>query len=56
MLEIETLGPLVTLNPGESASHRERWWQHVFDAPPPLDDEAALADGLWPVVRAAGIL
>ena len=56
MLEIETLGPLVTLNPGESSSHQERWSQHVFDAPLPLDDEAALADALWPVVRAAGIL
>ena len=56
MLEIETLGPLVTLAPGESASHQERWSQHVFDAPLPLDDEAALADGLWPVVRAANLL
>ena len=55
-LEIATLGPLVTLNPGESASHQERWSQHVFDAPLPLDDEAALADGLRPVVLAAGIL
>ena len=56
MLEIETLGPLVTLAPGASATHRERWSQHVFDEPLPLDDEAALADRLWPVVRAAGIL
>ena len=56
MLEIESLGPLVTLAPGESASHQERWFQHEFDAPLPLDDEAALADALWPVVRAAKIL
>ena len=56
MLEIETLGPLVTLAPGESAAHRELWFQHVFDEPPLLDDEAALSDRLWPVVRAAGIL
>ncbi len=56
MLEIETLGPLVTLAPGESATHQERWFQHVFDAPPPTEDEEALADQLWPIVRAAGIL
>ncbi len=56
MLEIESLGPLVTLAPGESASHRERWFQHEFDAPLPLDDHTALADKLWPVVRRAGIL
>ncbi len=56
MLEIETLGPLVTLAPGESATHRERWSQHVFDEPLPLDDEVRLADRLWPVVQAAGIL
>ena len=56
MLEIETLGPLVTLKPGESATHQERWFQHVFDAPPPLDSEANLSDHLWPIVRTAGIL
>lgn len=55
MLEIETLGSLVTLSPGESTTHQERWFQHVFDAPPPLDDEAALADRLWSSVRASGI-
>ena len=25
-LEVETLGPLVELNPGETAEHVERWW------------------------------
>ena len=54
MLEIETLGPLVTLAPGEFATHQERWSQHVFDAPPPIDDETELADRLSSVVRAAG--
>ena len=34
MLEIESLGPLVTLAPGESSAHQERWFQHVFDAAP----------------------
>ena len=56
MLEIETLGPLTTLAPGESAAHRERWFQHVFNVPLPLGDEARLADELWPVVRGSGIL
>ena len=30
MLELETLGPLVELDPGETTSHTERW--HLFDA------------------------
>ena len=55
MLEIESLGPLVTLAPNESAAHRERWFQHAFDAPLPLDDEAALAEALWSTARAAGL-
>jgi hypothetical protein len=25
-LEVETLGPLVELDPGETAEHVERWW------------------------------
>jgi hypothetical protein len=28
MLEIETLGPLTTLQPGEWVSHTEQWWLH----------------------------
>ena len=56
MLEIESLGPLVTLEPGESATHQERWFQYEFDKPLPLDDEPALADALWSVVRAAKLL
>jgi hypothetical protein len=28
ILELETLGPLTTLAPGESVSHTERWTAH----------------------------
>ena len=37
--EVETLAPLVTLAPGESASHAERWSLHANVDP---DDDAAL--------------
>jgi len=38
-LELETLGPRVTLGPGESVTHRETWsiWGGIS---PPLDEEA----------------
>ena len=39
-LEIETLGPLVTLAPGASIRHRETWSLHALDAA--LDSEQAL--------------
>ena len=56
MLEIETLGPLVTLAPGESATHRECWFQQVLDAPLAPENETALADVLPAIVQASGIL
>lgn len=44
-IEIETLGPLVTLAPGSSIDHRETWSLHAVD--PAMDtDEALLALGL----------
>jgi hypothetical protein len=37
MLEVETLGPLVTLAPGASVEHTEQW--HLFaDVPMPMND------------------
>lgn len=37
MLELETLGPLVTLPPGAAVEHRERW--SLFrDVPPPVNE------------------
>ena len=38
MLEVESLGPLVSLAPGESVEHREAW--HLFgDVPEPLQED-----------------
>lgn len=51
MLEIESLGPLVTLLPGESTSHPETW--HLCAAPAGLDpaSEASLDTALRPVLQ-----
>ena len=37
-LEIETLGPLVTLAPGSSIDHRETWSLHPVEPAMPTDD------------------
>ncbi|NPV06711.1 MAG: hypothetical protein HPY83_01955 [Anaerolineae bacterium] len=45
MLELESLGSLVLLEPGESAYHTERWY--LFEVPHlPLDDEEALLEAV----------
>jgi hypothetical protein len=51
MLEIESLGPLATLQPGESTSHPETW--HLAEAPTGIDpdDETSLAKLLTPILR-----
>ena len=36
-LELESLGPLTTLRPNESITHRERWQVSVGDYPPTLE-------------------
>ncbi|HXX99856.1 MAG TPA: hypothetical protein VEI54_02975 [Candidatus Limnocylindrales bacterium] len=36
-LELETLGPIVRLQPGESTQHTEHWW--LFDGIPPITTE-----------------
>jgi hypothetical protein len=46
MLEVEALGPLVELAPGESASHTERWELFSEVPAPPVEDENALAEWL----------
>lgn len=48
-LELETLGPIVTLRPGESAQHRESW--HLFRDIPPLPSEDSLRATLLPLVQ-----
>ena len=55
MLEIESLGPLVTLQPGESTDHHETW--HLFPLTDQLviDSEEALAEWIAPFLQKAGI-
>ncbi|HEX8371898.1 MAG TPA: hypothetical protein VF585_03890 [Chthoniobacterales bacterium] len=48
MLEVETLGPLVTLAPGESITHLETWNLHSGLQVPPYADTAEFADWLQP--------
>jgi len=51
--ELETLGPLTTLEPGESASHTEYW--HLAKITPLADTDAALDSSLLPLVQAAQV-
>ncbi len=54
MLEIESLGPLRTLAPGESTAHTEHWW--IFDAPaPPPQQEESLAEWLAPFLAQTSV-
>jgi hypothetical protein len=56
MLEIESLGPLVTLQPGETTNHNETW--HLFPLTEQLEiqSEEALAEWITPYLGRAGIL
>lgn len=47
MLEVEALGPLVELAPGESTGHTEHW-QLFHDVSPPPADEDAIAEWIAP--------
>lgn len=49
--ELETLGPLMTLQPGESASHTEQWYLAALSGL--TDTDAALDAALLPVVSQA---
>jgi hypothetical protein len=51
MLEVEALGPLVTLAPGESTQHTEHWALYR-DVPPPPDDEGGIGEWIAPLLRA----
>lgn len=48
-LELETLGPLVTLAPGETTTHIETW--HLIDDVPTPSDEAAALATVLPRIR-----
>lgn len=49
--ELETLGPLATLEPGESVSHTEYWF--LAKTSPIADSDAALDSTLLPLVQTA---
>jgi len=49
--ELETLGPLTTLAPGQTASHTEYWF--LAKTPPLADTDEALDAGLLPIVQEA---
>lgn len=51
MLEVESLGPLTKLSPGQSCGHTERWNLFETDGNAPTDDEDALAEWLEPFVK-----
>jgi hypothetical protein len=51
MLEVEALGPLVTLAPGESTHHSERWALSADVAPPPQHD-SDIAQWIAPLLGA----
>jgi len=50
-LELETLGPIVTLQPGEVTHHKEHWW--LFDGIPPISAEDSIRSALLPLVEKA---
>jgi hypothetical protein len=55
MLEIESLGPLVTLQPGQATNHHETW--HLFPLTEQFEikSEEALAEWIAPFLEKAGI-
>ena len=48
-LELETLAPLVDLNPGETAEHVEDWW--LFAGVPAGKDDVWIDSAVMPLVR-----
>ena len=50
-LELETLGPLQTLEPGQTAEHTEEWW--LFRDIPSGEDETWVDSVILPVVETA---
>jgi hypothetical protein len=47
-LELETLGPVVTLRQTEVAQHTEHWW--LFDGVPPITTEESIRSAILPLV------
>jgi hypothetical protein len=55
MLEIETLGPMATLNPGQAANHHETWHLFALTEQFEIRTEEALAEWLEPFLAKCGI-
>lgn len=51
MLEIESLGPLAILAPGESVSHTEHWYLFPITEPVQIESEESLAAWLQPFLK-----
>ena len=52
ILEMETLGPLVRLEPGQSARHEERW--HAFNNVPECSSEREIDRCVLPLIQGLG--
>ena len=48
-LELETLGPVLDLQPGESTVHVEHWW--LFDGVPSISNEESIRREILPLVQ-----
>ena len=55
ILEIESLGPLVTLNPGQAANHHETWHLFALTEEFEIRSEEALAEWIEPFLAKCGI-
>jgi hypothetical protein len=54
-IELESLSPVQRLGPGESVGHAETWYLFADTVPAPGIDEAALEEGLRPVLSSIGL-
>ena len=52
MLEVESLGPLITLEPGQATEHVERWWLFKGVASPA--DDAEVGEYVMPALGDRG--
>lgn len=55
MLEVESLGPLVTLQPSESTVHRETWQLFPIEVELSVRDDDAVERLMAPILREAGL-
>lgn len=51
MMEIESLGPLVTLKPGESTTHYENWYLFPLTEEVQIESEASLNEWIQPFLE-----